>query len=1436
MPIIPFRTLGQLIGNTLYFNTDPDRNDRYWNTEGEVPIGTRFISDGENLSPEVANRPLVALGTDVSDLDWVTQREYAVQAESPFTTTGTEGNTVPIYFANDRIFVQRGDGATDPRDTFYIANTDTGQLAKNDDGTEIYVTSVESTAGFDLLISDSISWEAATQALSLVNFIADGNKPPEIVSANNVTEFGRDYLSVAPAAPFGAVEAGDLVVITDTAPKLGHESNDGLFTVREKLDDSTLQLIPFFRAHNPIVLSSSTNGPLPLASADPSIELSELSPGVFGHCYVYYNTMFLHGIRILTNVDIKAGDYILKHGVSAQFPMAPDSMLKQGFLERTTAFNTQSYSGTMQDVIERLVWNPEESNQQWNDWHVLDMQSLWTVNLNLRDIGLQGAYDHNSYGAGNIYQKGSGRQFIADAGPTEITVTPSWGYGVMSGLEVLDGGSGVVGLGLTAGTTAGDHATPLLMYNPSVSSYSMETAIGSNYIKVDTIEALTFLRQDSTTGDGVSGPQPHIVRIPYETTSENADAGLYYVDYVDDGVAPKQVYVKSLDGSTPTFAGYSWSGQFHRVSVSNMWYVRASTYAGEVVNIANTPLGVDIGIHVIADVANSAGRPIGITGSEYSVWGTQELAYMLRTNSMGHMHLGGVTESYYSSDYTIDTVLTIGNSNQAVGDDPLSYLRLTMAEINTTGNISGLVGEYPYRFAYGGDNTPPFDGAAFRTQWHSPAAPVEFHLELEARLNYVKEVTGTAKFLTLFNETPWSLPTDPEGSDFYIELFSQYTGVRGIFKIISIGSDVKLTLGDALTGAEASFGGTDLACRGRIFTRDCVIRAVTDYASADMDYIHIKVPSTLGASSRPARGLQMSVYDPYLYGGGIRIEGKDLRNTGTSSQGSLVYIEADYNGGGLGTGVKLTAGSNTWLTSLMEIDTYNGNVMGLHVIGDNSQYGVRVDKTGTGSGLYVGQTNPADNANPLVEFRGPTTPTVTGAFDVLKVAHGTTEILKAVVETGDPQEDEEYIEAPAVHTPATRHNISTELTAGYPTTQQTRLKLTNIGITAELSGPTLGSGLSVNIGDLTTGWSSPTYRTDMSLVSVEVAGSRWKSTPSSYTDLDYKAPFAEKEIGLFPFHGGFHTYLSRCGVRGSIELAKSADILVDVNPGTFLYDGNDVSGSGIEQPVWRYLPNSGYGGYYALTSLFKQIVTTNGAVPSGDWGLTVPYLVPAASIMSSVHMYGFPGGFTDADWSLYRSGIRSNTVGAGDFTTISSKITGGYCDLDFTTTTMTIGSGATAILVPCWTSTLTVSGIINDVGYTNRYVVTTSESLVGKPILPHYNDAQEDVSLASGFFGGDMLFIESAAGEARGFFPIIDVDTGFNTIDILADDTLSPVLTTKVQVGDKCKIPAIVGPGQMVGVVVYPLTGNMNIEPQAGYADVLVVNMQAGRYFPYSDS
>lgn len=937
MPIIPFRTLGQLIGNTLYFNTEPDRNDRYWNTEGEVPTGTRFISDGENLSPEVANRPLMALATDINDLDWVIQREYAVQTQADITSIGTLGVTTPIVLGADRVFIQNGGGSTDPRDVFYIVDASTGQIAKNNDGTEVYVTAVESITGAtDLTSPNSAAWEGADQATTLANFVADLDKPVAISATFSVSEFGRDYISVAPSAPFAAVEPGDLVVITDTAPKLGYESNDGLFTIREKVDDSTLRLIPFFRSHNPVIFSSSTNGPLPLLPADPSIELSELAPGVFGYVTVYYNTTFSRGINVRTNVDLDAGTYVIKYGKSARMPYDPDMLLSQGFFERTVPFGTQSYSGRTQDIIERIVWNPLESTRQWDDWDASLVQSLYTVNLDIRNITLQAGYDHNSLGAGNTYQKGSGREIVADAGPVDITVSPSWGYGAMSGITVRGGNQNTVCAELIGGSVIADYQTPLLIESRSGSVYTLATIDGTNIVEVDTVDDLSWMVSDANSGDAKRGPNPHIIRIPYGTSTEDPNAGLYFVSVLDNVSIPKQLSVIAMDGSTPTFSGVTtWVDYIYHSSVSSLWYVRGETYATLAVDMTDSTANNE-GLLVITDENSEDPYPFVIAGKEYSQFGTHNLTRMADFNSKGHLSLGGVKEVYESPRDSLHTILSIGDRFQAIPVSPLTHIRCSLAETAGAGNRSGAAFEFPWTHTPGVDPLAPFDGLSLRTHWFSDSIGVDFHLTLTAQNDWV-QASGT-QFTTLLSPTTatWSLPTDSYGSDYYIELFSSDSSVSGLYRISTVASPTVLVLEDTRTGAPANFGISPVDCFGRIYARDFVLRAVTDYEDADLDYVHIKVPSPDGTYI--ARGAQIHVYDPTLDGTAIRIDGKDLRNLGSYSTGSLVHVSADYDSGGTADAVRLETGTSANLRSLLYVDANFNGGDGVVITGGSSTF------------------------------------------------------------------------------------------------------------------------------------------------------------------------------------------------------------------------------------------------------------------------------------------------------------------------------------------------------------------------------------------------------------------------------------------------------------------------------------------------------------------
>lgn len=933
MPIIPFRTLGQLIGNTLYFNTEPERNDRFWNTEGDVPSGTRFISDGENLSPEVANRPLVALATDINDLDWVILREYALQAEHDFISSGTSGSTDPIILPSERILVQVGDagggGGANPRDTFYIVDAQTGQIAKNNDGTEVYVTSVERVSdATNLLTQRSDLWEGADQSASLALLQADLNKV-SIVSQTNITEFGRDYISVAPSTPFGSVEPGDVVEIYDVSPKTGKENNDGVYAVRAKIDNSTLQLIPFYRAHNPIVFSSSTNGPLPLPSADPSIELNELSPagsGVFGHCRVWYNAKFLRDIQVYTNVDLQAGEYIIKYGVSAQLPAAADAFLSQGFRERGAEFGTQSYSGTMQDVIERLIWNPDETNRQWDSWSVTEVQSLYSVNTNLRDISLQGGYDHDSYGAGNTNQKGSGRKIEADAGPVEITVNPSWGSGGMTGVYVDSDVNGTASFVARVGSSAAVRNAGAIFMSPS-SGYSMETRAGTDIIEVTTGSSLAWVRQRSDTGDGICGPNPMLISIAYSTSTTNADAGLYYIESVNDSASPKELTVRALDASAPSFSGEVFAGNILSAAVSNLWYTDTNTYAGVTVDLATSHLSNSAGVNIVVDRTNLYADPFVISSNTYSVFGTRNLAKMLSANSQGHLSVGGVTELYESYDTERHSILYVGNSEQQTQTDPLTFVRVTMGEVTDPGNWSGFVMEFPRNFVYGGNPSPPFDGMSLRTQWYSdaPALYADYHLTLEAISNRVEEQTGSAKFLNLIENGPWSNPTDPLGSDYYIELFSYHSGVRGLYRVSNVVDDVTLELEDVYTGVPANFGGSLLSCRGRLYARDCVLRASVNDSPYEIDYVHLKVPSQLALNGRDARGINIHVYDPSTDGVGINLYGTDLKNTTDLCRGSLLYVTADYAGGGIGAAVVFEDQPTTDIETLLKIKESSGS-------------------------------------------------------------------------------------------------------------------------------------------------------------------------------------------------------------------------------------------------------------------------------------------------------------------------------------------------------------------------------------------------------------------------------------------------------------------------------------------------------------------------------
>lgn len=398
MPVIPFRTIGQLIGNTLYYNTEPPANVRF-PSEPAPPSGTRFISDGENVIPEVANRPIVALATNMAHMDYITQvldrASFGYEQLVNVPAAATIGNTTPIEVPA-RICVNDGLDSATKVGIIQIVKLSSGAQPMLDDGTEVYVENILRPSPILANLGvDSSAWEGTTPADARTNFIASGTGI-ELVGQLDIKAFSRDTITISdPGSDWvNYANVGDIVEIYDTSPIAPATSNNGLYIIRAADHAShEYQIAPFQQEHHPIIFSTDYNN-----------ELNDLGGVVFGHVKLHYNGYFLGGaagtptgISVQTNVDLPDDeDYVLlgryPRSLADRYQNILDSSLVQ---EKAIWGDGWSADGYIQHVIKQIIWGATPA--QWDD--LTGIMSLETLSAGTAG-GLQSAYDYSKAGLG----------------------------------------------------------------------------------------------------------------------------------------------------------------------------------------------------------------------------------------------------------------------------------------------------------------------------------------------------------------------------------------------------------------------------------------------------------------------------------------------------------------------------------------------------------------------------------------------------------------------------------------------------------------------------------------------------------------------------------------------------------------------------------------------------------------------------------------------------------------------------------------------------------------------------------------------------------------------------------------------------------------------------------------------------------------------------
>ena len=393
MPVIPFRTIGQLIGNTLYYNTEPPANVRF-PSEPAPPTGTRFISDGENVIPEVANRPFVALATDMGHMDFITQgierASYGYEQIFNVAAAATIGNTTPIPITS-RVCVNDGVNEATKAGIIQIVKFNTGAPPMLDDGTEVVVDVMQRPSPvLKNLAVQSDLWEGATPADARTAFLLAADTV-ELVAELNIQSFSRDSITISdPGSDWvNYATVGDLVEIYDTLPVGAAASNDGIYVIRAMgPDPNEYQIAPFQQAHHPIIFSTNTNIPS---------ELTDLGGSIFGRVKLWYNGYFLGGaegtpigVEITTNVDLPDDTaYVILARSPRNLAARYQSILDAEKVHKGALWAAGwTRDGYVRNIIKQIIWGATPA--QWDD--LTGIQSLETLSAYATG-GLQTAYD-----------------------------------------------------------------------------------------------------------------------------------------------------------------------------------------------------------------------------------------------------------------------------------------------------------------------------------------------------------------------------------------------------------------------------------------------------------------------------------------------------------------------------------------------------------------------------------------------------------------------------------------------------------------------------------------------------------------------------------------------------------------------------------------------------------------------------------------------------------------------------------------------------------------------------------------------------------------------------------------------------------------------------------------------------------------------------------
>ena len=881
---------GEFLGNTDYQTGDAGSNIG-GSHPGPNPPGTKAIAWGEDGVSEVVNRGFAAATQNTDFLDWLLHQELASPTRIRFAVPPTASIPAfpldgPVILRGGKHYINLNHSDFDSLfpawsdrvfhgDDSWIGTLQSYFTLVNDDDAEL----VDPISSYAVLVDEVFfpdTWPSSLD--SVIGLKRTLNGP------NAITAWRRHGIEVNDAGFIADCQPGNLITVAGGTPA---ELNGDFLIRRVDPGNNFVELMRW----------SDSNAPTESEVETASEALIFEDAVVYGTATLQTNKRFTKRpylrLNYLLPTEISSYHVTLKLGLGRRFPWPVDSLLKVKIRDATDLADYAIYNFLLNRWEDTTAHEIED----------LPVDSLEGITNFLLALGLQEAYDESS-GASNPNPTGTGRVIDAAGGA----------------LEVRDAG--------TAGDAFGDHGSTAVRVRGDGSNRIIGVDVES-----DSAYSCSFLWRSKRYGPlAVITSGTDTITLPagsysdlYATDDQafpslieietGDDRGLYIPTAYDGSVT---VTVVSLDtGAAPGFTGGA-----HTADV----YQPYAHLGGKDVAPSDISSMLFGGRTEAFCVYSDSKTNSAYSVTQHSLDGGNRVT-LFHVDGYGAVTVGGKT---YLQD--TNSSIKIGDRGEAQTDQHMdALLRIALArhyhERDT--KRATVVLEMPPSYIAG--NGPGV------TDVIAPLSAVEtrFSLADGTDIFYEMPITAVSGSHDIDLGGAYDLTTmlgDASGSSFpwkvtdiFVELFDMTDkSLDGVYRLDSVSLPRRLTLKKA-AGApalSANFPVSSGSCR--LFIRDVVLRGMHDQAQL----LNLIVPSLkdLGAyepqdEDRIVHGIQIRVYDPMAFGGygrAIHITGEDRINAG-NSDGPLVVIDANYDGGGSGTAVVVKGGADTDLASLFDV-------------------------------------------------------------------------------------------------------------------------------------------------------------------------------------------------------------------------------------------------------------------------------------------------------------------------------------------------------------------------------------------------------------------------------------------------------------------------------------------------------------------------------------